>query len=88
MKVNNMAAAVFMKSMPVRREVFARLIAQGDVTATEAAARLGYCNPGKQGSRMKRAPNVQQYVAQIRSQLRTPAEALQDHVDTLTELRD
>ena len=76
------------KQLTVRQETFAKLIARGDLSATEAARQAGYRNPDTLGSRLRYNEKVQAMVQAIRSNLRSPAEAFQDHIDTLTEIRE
>src|SRR4051794_21854569 len=74
--------------MSNRRETFARLVASGGLSNTEAARRAGYRHPDRLGHRLRKVAAVQQMIAEIRSNTRTPEEALEDYLQTLEQIRD
>ncbi len=71
-----------------RRELFAKLVASGNLSNTEAARRAGYRHPDRLGHRLRKVAAVQEMIAEIRSNTRVPAEALEEHLQTLEKIRD
>lgn len=74
--------------LTTRQETFARALARGDISATEAARRAGYRHPDRAAHRLRNVQKVRRLVAEIRNHVRDPAEALAEHLDHLADLRD
>lgn len=75
-----------MKKLTTRQETFARLVASGSLSNTEAARQAGYRHPDRLGHRLRKVAAVQELIVEIRSSNRSPAEALEDHLQMLDDL--